>query len=148
MESGAEIKLKVRGRPFTKGNGGRKPGARNRATLVAAALLEGEATELIKKAIELAKDGNVAMLKMFLGPILPRERLVQIELPNATASDHEPVETLARVIGAVTEGKISPSEGAAIASLLESYRRTVEFSEVVQRIDELEAALAKARPPM
>jgi len=146
VESGAEIKLKVRGRPFTKGNGGRKPGARNHATLVAAALLEGEATELIKKAIELAKDGNVAMLKMFLGPILPRERLIQIELPNPTASDHDPVETMARIITAVTEGKISPSEGAAVASLFECYRRTVEVAQLVQRIEELEAAVAKASP--
>jgi len=148
VESGAEIKLPVVGRPFPKGSGGRKPGARNRATLVAAALSEGDKKELINKAKELAKDGNVQMLKMFLPQILPRERLIQIELPNATAPDHDPVETLARVIRAVTEGKISPSEGVAVANLLECYRRTVELSKLVQRIDELEAALAKASPPM
>jgi hypothetical protein len=107
--------------------------------------LEGDAEELIRKAIELAKGGNVAMLKMFLGPILPRERLIQIELPHATDPDHDPVETLVQVIRAVTEGKISPSEGAAIASLLESYRKTLELAEVVERLDKLEADLAKVQ---
>jgi hypothetical protein len=32
----------VRGRPFARGNGGRKPGSKNRTTLVAEALLKGE----------------------------------------------------------------------------------------------------------
>ena len=41
----------VRGRPFEKGNGGRRPGSRNRTTLVAEALLKGEEVELVRKAI-------------------------------------------------------------------------------------------------
>ena len=53
-----------------------KPGSKNRTTLVAAALLEGEAEELVRKAIELAKAGDVAMLKFLLERILPRERLI------------------------------------------------------------------------
>ena len=64
-----------RGRPFANGNPGRKPGSKNRTTLVAAALLEGEAEELVRKAIELAKAGDVAMLKFLLERILPRERI-------------------------------------------------------------------------
>jgi hypothetical protein len=53
----------VRGRPFVNGNPGRKPGSKNRATVVASALLDGEAEELVRKAVELAKAGNVVMLK-------------------------------------------------------------------------------------
>ena len=37
-------------------------------TVIASALLEGEAEELLRKAIELAKGGDVAMLKFLLGP--------------------------------------------------------------------------------
>ena len=40
----------TRGRPFANGNPGRKPGSKNRATLVAAALLEGDAEELLRGA--------------------------------------------------------------------------------------------------
>ena len=55
-----------RGRPFEKGNGGRKIGSRNKATQIAAALLEGEAKALVRKAKELALAGDVTMLKFLL----------------------------------------------------------------------------------
>jgi hypothetical protein len=45
----------TRGRPFAKGNGGRPKGSRNRTTVVAQALLAGEETEILRKAIEVAK---------------------------------------------------------------------------------------------
>ena len=72
---------RVRGRPFQKGNGGRKPGSKNKTTLVAEALLEGEEAELVRKGIELAKAGDTVMLKFFLERILPKERSVHIDLP-------------------------------------------------------------------
>ena len=62
------------GRPFQKGNGGRRPGSRNRTSLVAEALLKGEETELVRKAIELAKAGDTQMLKFLLDRILPKDR--------------------------------------------------------------------------
>ena len=60
----------------------RKSGSRNRATLVAQALLENEKETLLRKAIELAKAGNVPMLSFLLGRILPKERSVLIDLPR------------------------------------------------------------------
>jgi hypothetical protein len=42
-------KVPARGRPFSRGNSGRKPGSKNRATLVTAALVEGDAQELVGK---------------------------------------------------------------------------------------------------
>src|SRR5262245_24548995 len=96
----------ARGRRFAKGNGGRKPGSRNKATQIAAALLEGEAKVLVRKAKELALAGDVTMLKFLLGRILPR--LIMIGLPDAA----DPVTALMGVLGAVAEGKMSASEGA------------------------------------
>lgn len=71
-----------RGRPFANGNPGRKPGSRNRASVVAAALLEGEAEEMKRTAVQLAKAGNVVMLKFLLGRLLPRDRLITFEIPT------------------------------------------------------------------
>ena len=72
----------ARGRPFVTGNPGRKPGPRNRTTIVAAALLEGDAEALTRKAIELALAGDVGMLKFLLGRILPGSgRCSLISLP-------------------------------------------------------------------
>jgi hypothetical protein len=127
----------ARGRPFPKGNGGRKPGSKNRTTQVAEALLAGEEEELVRKAVEIAK---AVMLKFLLGRILPRERSIKIDLPS-TVYERDPMEALAEIIRAVAEGKISPSEGAALATLMESYRRASEYSELTRRMDELEAQL-------
>ena len=92
------------------GNPGRKPGSKNRTTAVAAALLEGEAEELVRKAFELAKAGDVVMLKFLLGRILPRERLIELDLPRMDFAD-DAVEALGFVMRAVSEGKISPAKG-------------------------------------
>src|SRR5262245_16185572 len=48
---------RVRGRPFKKGNGGRRPGSKNRTTLVAEGLLKGEEEELVEIAPELTGHG-------------------------------------------------------------------------------------------
>jgi hypothetical protein len=77
----------VRGRPFANGNAGRRPGSRNRATVIACALLEGETKQLVRKAVELAKGGDVPMLKFFLGRLLPRERVVKLDLPHMEFAD-------------------------------------------------------------
>jgi hypothetical protein len=136
----AEKAVAARGRPFAKGNGGRKPGSRNKMTQIAAALLEGEADVLLHKAKELALAGDVTMLKFLLGRILPRERPIMIDLPHAA----DPLTTLMGVIGAMAEGKLSASEGAALATLIESYRRASEYSELTKRMDDLEAKLEGA----
>ena len=44
----------------------------NQTTLVAEALLKDEETALVRKAIELAKAGDVQMLKFLLDRILPK----------------------------------------------------------------------------
>jgi hypothetical protein len=135
----------VRGRPFPKGNGGRKPGSKNRATQIAAALLAGEEEKLVRKGLEIALAGDASMLKFLLGRILPRERVIKIDIPHTIYGDEDPVEALVEIIRSVAEGKISPSEGAALATMMESYRRASEYSELTSRMDELEAKLKEPR---
>ncbi len=53
--SGAPQIPNTPGRPFAKGNPGRRRGSKNRTTLIAASLLEGEADEIVRKGLELAK---------------------------------------------------------------------------------------------
>jgi len=125
-----------RGRPFANGNPGRKPGSKNRTTLVAAALLEGEAEELVRKAIELAKAGDVAMLKFLLERILPRERLIKLDLPRMQFAD-DAVEALGKVMSDVAEGRMTPSEGAAVAPLINSCARAIDMADLLKRMDSL-----------
>jgi hypothetical protein len=129
-----------RGRPFAEGNPGRKPGSKNRTTVVAAALLDSEAEMLVRKAVELAKASDVPMLKFLLGRILPRERPIELDLPPMNFAD-DAVAALASILAAVAQGRISPNEGASLAALVDTYTRAIDMADVVLRVDALEAKL-------
>jgi hypothetical protein len=77
----------TRGRPFAEGNPGRPRGSKNRTTVIAQALLAEEESELVRKAVELAKAGDVPMLKFLLDRLLPKERLIKIDLPRLDFAD-------------------------------------------------------------
>src|SRR5450759_1126168 len=129
-----------RGRTFAKGNGGRKLGARNRASLLADALLEGEEEELVRKGIELAKAGDPQMLKFFLDKILPKDRPVKIDLPPIE-SRSDLTAAYAAIVQAVGAGEIAPSEGSAVAALLASIARFIDDAEVVAQLRKMEVQL-------
>jgi|SRR6516162_9975982 len=130
----------VRGRPFAKGNGGRRPGSKNQSTLILQALSNGDKEGLVRKGLELAKAGDVAMLKFFLDRILPRERPISIALPQMEFAD-DAVEALGSIVRAVSEGSITPGEGADVANLVNTYCRAIDIADLVKRMDALEARI-------
>jgi hypothetical protein len=131
---------RVRGRPFPNWNGGRPPGSKNQNTLILEALSHGDKEQLVRKALELAKAGDVSMLKFFLNRILPRERPIRIDLPKMQFAD-DAVEALGAIVRAVSEGSITPGEGADLANLVNSYARAIDIADLVQRVDALEAKM-------
>jgi hypothetical protein len=143
--NGATNGTDERGRPFQKGNPGRKKGSVNRATQVAAALLDGEEADLVRKAIEIAKGGDVQMLKFLLGRILPRERRLPVNLP-VPAFRQAAVMGLRAIIEALGDGAVSPSEAAALAAVMDTYSRAVDADDVVRRMDELESRFRTVEP--
>jgi hypothetical protein len=130
----------VRGRPFANGNGGRPRGSKNQATLLLAALSESDKGELLSKALQLAKAGDVSMLKFFLSRMLPRERSITIDLPRMEFAD-DAVEALGSILRAVSNGSITPAEAADLANLVNSYARAIDIADLVKRIDALEAKI-------
>jgi len=129
----------VRGRLFVKGNGGRRHGSKNKNSLILEALSDSDKEELVRK-IELAKAGDVSMLKFFLSRILPRERLIRIDLPQMQFAD-DAVEALGSIVRAVSDGSITPGEGADLANLVNSYGRAIDMADVARRLDALEVRL-------
>ena len=123
---------------------GRRPGSRNRVTVIASALLEGEAEELLRKAIELAKGGDAAMLKFLLGRILPRDRLIKVDLGRMNFAD-DAVEAMSIIMDAVSEGKVSPGEAAALATLVKFYTEAIYSADMVKRLDVLKAQIKEGR---
>ena len=134
------VHKRPRGRPFPKGNGGRKLGSRNRASLLADALLEGEQEVLVRKGIELAKAGDPQMLKFFLDRILSKERPVKIDLPPIE-SRRDLTAAYAAIVKAVGAGEITPSEGSAVAALLANIAKFIDDAEVEARLCKLEEEL-------
>ena len=136
----SSVQKRPRGRPFAKGNGGRKLGSRNRASLLADALLEGEEEELVRKGIELAKAGDPQMLKFFLDRILSKERPVKIDLPPIK-SRRDLTAGYAAIMQAVGAGEITPSEGSVVAALLANIAKFIDDVEVVAQFRKMEEQL-------
>ena len=130
----------ARGRPFQTGNPGRKTGSRNRATIVAEAILAGEEEKLIRKAVDVALGGDVQMLKFLVGRLLPKERPVQIEL-NASSEKFDPIAAMNAIVNAAVAGRVVPSEASALAELVASYGRVLETSKLLERVQDLERDL-------
>ena len=134
MDNAANTAKKQRGRPFVKGQSGNpagKPkGTRHAATLAAESLLDGESEALTRKAIELARDGNMAALRLVFGRIVPprRERPFRFELPPLKKGS-DAVAAIALITEGVTKGELTESEAKTLVNLLDvfvNYQRKFE----------------------
>jgi hypothetical protein len=118
-------------RLFRKGQSGnpagRPKGSKNKATLAAEALLEGEAEALTRKAVELAMQGNALALKLCLDRVYAprRERTVNFTMPPVDST-----EDLARAMAAITaataEGELTPGEAFDLSRVAESFQRVID----------------------
>jgi len=124
---------------FAPGNSGRPRGARHKVTRAVEALLDGQAEALTRRAIDAALGGDLQALKLCLDRISPppRERSVQFAAPEITGASDVP-KALAVVVGAVAAGDLTPTEGAAMANLLDRFRSAIELVEIESRITALE----------
>ena len=124
---------------FGPGNPGRPKGARHAVTRAVEQLLQGEADGLTRKAIDLALEGDTTALRLCLERIAPprKDAPVSFDLPPMTNSK-EAADAASAVLQAVSEGEITPIEGASVMGLVENYRRVLETSELEARITKLE----------
>jgi hypothetical protein len=139
---------KQRGRPFQKGCSGnpqgRPPGARNAATVIAEQLLDGEAATITRKAIELAKQGDLPALRLCLERIVPprRDRPVNFALPSMSSAD-DASKALAAIMAAVASGDLTPTEAAELARVIDGYTKTLETADFERRIQVLEERVTR-----
>jgi hypothetical protein len=73
---------RVRGRPFQKGNPGRRPGARGKAAVLAEKLAAKDITEIVNVLVTAAKLGDVQSATLLLARLWPppKGRLVAFDL--------------------------------------------------------------------
>lgn len=132
-------------KPGQSGNPAGKPsGARNRATQMVMALMEGAAEEITTTIIDAAKKGDLAAAKLVLERLAPpvRERAIALALPN-TDTPSGINEAQRKIVEAVGSGDLLPAEGTALAGIVEVRRKAYETNEMDQRISELERLQAK-----
>lgn len=118
---------------------GRPRGIRNKATIAAEALFEGEIEGICRKAIEEAKRGNIQAIKLVLDRILPpkKEAPIFINLPPVkTGSDI--LEAIHRVTQAVSRGELSPSEADCLTRIIERQAKVIEMNDFEERLKKLE----------
>ncbi len=132
-----------RGRPFAPGNPGRPLGPKNKMTSFAAGLSSEDAAEIMRVGVEMAKAGNERLVKLFIERLLPKHRPVQIDLPGISfASDA--VDAHSAIMEGITAGLLSPSEGAAIASIVGQCARTIQIADHEMRLEAIEAKLKES----
>jgi hypothetical protein len=132
---------------FQKGQSGnpsgRPRGSRNNTTIAMEELLDGEADAIVRKAVEQAKNGDPVALRLCLERIIPprRERPINFELPPIQAPA-DALKATAALIAAVGAGDVTPSEAAELAKLIEGYVKSMEATDLAERIAKLEKMIS------
>jgi hypothetical protein len=128
-------------KPGESGNpNGRPVGSRNRATILAQAVLDGKAEAIIDKVVSAALAGDMTAARMVLERVVPpmRERPVAIAFPTEINSASAVSEAAGAVLKAACEGDLLPSEASTLASILEVRRKAIETQQLEERIAALE----------
>lgn len=132
------------GRPFKPGQsgnpGGCPTGSRHKATLAVQALLDGEGEALTRKAVEMALAGDTTALRLCLERLCPPRKDSPVNLsglPKIESAADLPKAT-AKILETVAKGIITPSEGQALAGLIEGHRKALETAELEARVAAIE----------
>lgn len=128
---------------FQKGHSGnpkgRPLGARNKATLIAEELLEGDIEGVCRRLIKEALSGNVQAIKLVLERVLPPKKgsIVSLRIPRVKSSS-DPLKVMSAVFDAISNQEISLMEARELSGVVEVYMKSLEVYEFNRRLTELE----------
>jgi hypothetical protein len=126
---------------------GRPRGARNKRTVLAEHMLEGDTEAIMRTMIELAKEGDMAAVRLCVDRICPRviDRPAGFELPPLVrAADAPPA--MAAIAQALAEGDLTAAEAADLGKFVESFVRAFEKADIEKRLAKLEMGEQTATP--
>jgi hypothetical protein len=133
--------------PYEKGESGnpagRPPGSRNRATLLMEGLMADDAEAIGRKAIEMAKGGDLAAIRLCVERLAPtrKGKPVAFELPPLE-KPADSVAAAAKIAAGVASGELTPSEAAELAKVVEVYVRAIETKVFDERLTKVENAVS------
>ena len=109
------------------------------ATKVIESILQGQAKALNQTAVKKALEGDSVALRLCMERIAPapKDQPVSFRLPQMKSA-LDASEAAGSVLTAVSEGSLTPIEATRVMGLIDSYRRTLELTEIEQRLQALE----------
>ena len=125
---------------FTEGNSGRPKGSRNKATIAIESLLQGQAEALTQTAVAKALEGDSVALRLCMERVAPapKDQPISFSLPKMkNALDAS--EAAGSVLKAVSNGELTPIEATRVMGLIDSFRRSLELTDIEERLQALEA---------
>lgn len=129
---------------FGPGNPGRPRGARHKTTVAVEKLLDADAKAITRKAIDLAKGGDVTALRLCLERIAPvrRGRIIVVQdMPDVKTASDVPV-AISFILAAVAAGDLTADEAADFTAILDRFTRAIEVTDLEQRLATIEGRLA------
>ncbi len=116
---------------------GRKPGIPDRRARLRDAL-EGKSDELLQKAVQMAMDGDQAMLSLLINRVMPATKPesapMNVSLPEGTLSDKA-----GALVDAAANGEVPTSSAAELLSAMAIVAKLRELDELTKRLEALEA---------
>ena len=90
--------------------------------------------------------GDRNALKLCLERLLPARRDGFVSLPTLRSQTSQDVaESCDSLLRAISAGRLTPTEGGLVAEILEGRRRVIETTEVVGRLEKVEAFMANKK---
>jgi Family of unknown function (DUF5681) len=133
---------------FEKGQSGnpagRPPGSRNKATILAETMFQGEAETIIRMAIDKAKGGDITAIRLCLERVFPRlrDRATVFDLPPINGAP-EALAALTTIVAGVRGGEFTAAEGSDLSKLVDHYLRALEAKDFEQRLHTLQGESPK-----
>jgi hypothetical protein len=127
--------------PGQSGNpAGKSPGTRNKATRAIEAMLDGEAEEITRRVIDLAREGNSHALSLCLTRLCPtrRDRPAPFDMPRMETTA-DAVKAAGAIVEAVATGELTPIEAAALTKVVENFAKTLQIHDHEHRLRALES---------
>jgi Family of unknown function (DUF5681) len=123
--------------PGHSGNpAGRPPGARNRRTILAAALAEGEGEAIARQVVEKALAGDGVAARFCLDRLCPkpRGREITLDLPEDLSSGGAVVAAFNAALKAMAAGEITPEEAVTVARFLEGRLKALKAWQLERKL--------------
>src|SRR5882724_7054391 len=114
--------------PGRSGNpAGKKPGTRNRATVLHEALQDGEERNIARIVIDKALAGNAVAARFVIGLLMPRprDRAIELDLPD-TCGASDVLAASNATVQAMAAGAITPQEALTVTRVLDFRLKAVK----------------------